>query len=252
MAFKRSKDENESNLEENLERKKNSNNEREVLMEEDKSIEPMDITHTSEEKKRPLWDRKLIEENNSIPSNFIRERKRPNIYSSYIALMSEISKFEPFDVKEAIKHQHWKNAMTEEYNSILKNDVWDIVPTPKNKLVVSSKWLFTINHVVDGSIVKYKERFVARGFSQKEVIDYEETFALVSRYTSVRTILSIVASKGWKIHQMDVKTTFLNGVIDGEFYLEQAKGFEVHNKKISCMQIKKGFIWIETSSPSLV
>jgi hypothetical protein len=108
-------------------------------MEEDKQIESMDIIHTSKEKKRPLWAKKLIEENNSILSDFIRESKHPNIYSSYIALMSEISKSEPSDVEEAIKHQHWKDAMIEEYNSILKNDVWDIVPRPKNKSVVSSK-----------------------------------------------------------------------------------------------------------------
>ena len=187
----------ESNLEETLE-EQNPNNERESLMEEDKQIEPMDIIHTSEEKKRPLWARKLIEENNSIPSDFIRERKRPKIYSIYITLMSEVSKSEPSDVEETTKHQHWKDAMTEEYNSILKNDVWDIVPSPKNKSVVSSKWLFKIKHAANGSIDKYKTRFVARGFSQKEGIDYEENFSPVDRYTSVRTFLAISTSKGWK------------------------------------------------------
>ena len=65
----------------------------------------------------------------------------------------------------------------------MKNDVWDIVPKPENKSVVSSKWIYKIKHVVDGSIEKYKSRFVARGFSQKEGIDYEETFSLVARYT---------------------------------------------------------------------
>jgi hypothetical protein len=73
--------------------------------------------------------------------------------------------------------------MTEEYQSIIKNDVWEIVPRPKRKDVVSSKWIFKIKHVVDGSIEKYKARFVARGFSQKEGIDYEETFSYVARYT---------------------------------------------------------------------
>jgi hypothetical protein len=68
--------------------------------------------------------------------------------------------------------------MTEEYQSIIKNDVWEIVPRPKSKDVVSSKWLFKIKHVDDGSIDKYKGRFVTRGFSQKEGIDYEETFSL--------------------------------------------------------------------------
>jgi hypothetical protein len=73
--------------------------------------------------------------------------------------------------------------MTEEYQSIIKNDVWEIVPRPKRKDVVYSKWIFKIKHVVDGSIEKYKARFVARGFSQKEGIDYEETFSYVARYT---------------------------------------------------------------------
>jgi hypothetical protein len=105
------------------------------------------------------------------------------------------------------------DAMTEEYQSIIKNDVWEIVPRPKSKDVVSSKWIFKIKHAADGSIEKYKESFVARGFSQKEGIDYEETFALVARYTSIRTIISIAPKMKWKLHHMDVKTTFLNGVI---------------------------------------
>ena len=104
--------------------------------------------------------------------------------------------------------------MTKEYQSIIKNDVWEIVPRPKRKDVVSFKWLYKIKHAVDGSIEKYKERFVAHGFSQKEGIDYEETFAPVAKYTSIRTIIALAAKMKWKLHQMDVKTTFLNGVIE--------------------------------------
>ena len=64
--------------------------------------------------------------------------------------------------------------MIEEYQSIMTNEVWDIVPKPEGKSVVSSKWIYNIKHAIDGSIEKYKARFVARGFSQKEGIDYEE------------------------------------------------------------------------------
>jgi hypothetical protein len=103
--------------------------------------------------------------------------------------------------------------MTEEYQSIIKNVVWEIVPRPKRKDVVSSKWLYKIKHVADGSIEKHKARFVARGFYQREDIDYEETFSLVAKYTSIRTIISLASKMKWKLHQMDVKTTFLNGVI---------------------------------------
>jgi hypothetical protein len=79
--------------------------------------------------------------------------------------------------------------MTAEYQSIMKNDVWDIVPRPEGKSVVISKWIYKIKHAADGCVETYKERFVARGFSQVEGIDYEETFAPVARYTpSVRSL----------------------------------------------------------------
>jgi hypothetical protein len=105
--------------------------------------------------------------------------------------------------------------------------------------VVSSRWLFKIKHVVDGSIEKYKARFVACGFSQKEGIDYEETFNPVSRYTSIRTIIALAAKMKWKLHQMDVKTAFLNGVIEEEVYIEQPQGFEVEDRKSHVCKLKK-------------
>jgi hypothetical protein len=123
--------------------------------------------------------------------------------------------------------KEWADAMTEEYQSIMKNEVWEIVPRSKNKDGVSYRWLFKIKHATNGSIEKYKARFVARGFSQKEGIDYEETFAPIARYTSIRTIIALAAKMKWKLHQMDVKTAFLNGVIEEEVYIEQPQGFEV-------------------------
>ena len=82
-------------------------------------------------------------------------------------------------------------------------------------------------------------RFVARGFSHVEGVDYEETFAPVARYTLIRSIISIAAEMGWKIHQMDVKTTFLNGFIQEEVYIEQPQGFEVHVKESHVCRLKK-------------
>ena len=106
-----------------------------------------------------------------------------------MALMCDLVDKEPTCFEEAIKHKEWVDAMVKEYQSIIKNDVWEIVPRLKDKSVVSSKWIFKKKHSSDGSIKKYKARFVARGFSQKEGIDYEETFAPVGRYTSIRTFL---------------------------------------------------------------
>ena len=83
---------------------------------------------------------------------------------------------------------------------IMNNVVCDIVPRPEGKSVVTSKWIYKIKHAVDGSIEKYKEICVARGFSQKAAIDCEETFALVARYTSIISVLALVAVMKWKIH----------------------------------------------------
>jgi hypothetical protein len=90
--------------------------------------------------------------------------------------------------------------MIEQYQSTINNDVWEIVPRPKRKYVVCSKWLYKIKHDAGGIIEKYKARFVAHGFSQKEGIDYEETFSPVARYTSIRTIIALAANMKWKLH----------------------------------------------------
>ena len=103
--------------------------------------------------------------------------------------------------------------MVKEYQSIIKNDVWEVEPRPKNKSILSSKWIYKTKHSSKDNIEKYKEIFVAHGFSQKEGIDYGETFALVGRYTLIRTILSLASKIKWKLHMIDVKKTLLNVVI---------------------------------------
>jgi hypothetical protein len=153
--------------------------------------------------------------------------------------MCDLLEEEPTCFEESIQRKEWVYAMTEEYQSIMKNEEWEIVPRPKNKDVVSSRWLFKRKHVVDGSIEKYKAIFVTRSFSQKEGIDYEETFSPVARYTSIRTIIALAAKMKWKLHQMDVKTTFLNGVIEEEVYIEQPQGFEVEDRKSHVCRLKK-------------
>ena len=129
--------------------------------------------------------------------------------------------------------------MIKEYESIMKNDVWNVFQRPEGKSVVISKWIYKIKHTADGSIEKYKTIFVARGFYQKEGIDYEETFAPVSIYTSIKSVLALATVMKWKIHQMDVKTAFLNGVIEEEVYVEQPLGFETHDKESHVCRLKK-------------
>ena len=112
----------------------------------------------------------------------------------------------------------------------MKNDVWEVVLRPEGKSVVSSKWIYQIEHATNRSIQKQKARFVARVFSQKEGINYEETFAPVATYISIRSVLALVAVMKWKIHQMDVKPTLLNGVVE-EVYVQQPLEFKTHDRQ---------------------
>jgi hypothetical protein len=191
--------------------------------------------------KRSAWARQTLQEaeGHKAPQGTTRESKRPKRFSSYLSAMTHIIDSEPSYHGESSSEQVWQDAMTKEYQSILKNDVWDIVPRPEGKSVVTSKWIYKIKHAVDGSIEKYKTRFVAKGFSQVEGVDYDETFAPVARYTSIRSIIALVASMGWKLHQMDVKTAFLNGEIEEEVYIEQAEGFVIHNERSHVCRLKK-------------
>jgi len=143
-----------------------------------------------------------------------------------MALVGECIETEPSSFKEAVQQLVWVDAMVEEYDSIVWNSVWDVAPTPENKSVVSSCWLYTVKKVADGSVDKHNVRFVVRGFSQVEGIDYDETFSPVAKYSSIISMLALSTQMGWKIHQMDVKTTFLNGKVEEEVYIEQPKGFE--------------------------
>ena len=124
---------------------------------------------------RKIW---ALEENH-------RERKRTRSCSEYVALVCDFIDKEPSSYEEVAERKEWKDAMIEEYQSIMNNDVWDVVPRPDGKSVVTSKWIYKIKHAADSSIEKYKAIFVAHGFSQKEGIDYEETIAPIARCTSI-------------------------------------------------------------------
>jgi hypothetical protein len=197
----------------------------------------MTISH----KRNPSWVRELIQyaEKYGAPEGTMRQIKKPKPFSSCIDFMCDLIEKEPTCFEESIQKKEWVDSMTEEYHSIINNNVWEVVPRPMNKDVVSSKWICTIKHASYGSIEKHKERFVAHGFSQKEGIDYEETFSLVTRYTSIITIIALSSKMKWKLHRMDVKNTLLNGVIEEEVYIEQTKGFEVEYRNTYVCRLKR-------------
>jgi hypothetical protein len=158
--------------------------------------------------------------NIASPKGTFRESKMHHRFRGCVALMNNISYVKPYLFEEIDKLQVWKDTMLEEYRSILKNNVWDIVPRRNDISMVSSKWIYKIKHANDGSVEKFKAIFVARGFTQKEGIDYKDIFSPVAMYTYIRTIIALASVLGWKLHQMDVKTTFLNGKIEQGVFVE--------------------------------
>jgi hypothetical protein len=114
--------------------------------------------------------------------------------------------------------------MQEEYNSLMVNNTWTLVPLPLGRKLVSCKWVFKIKQGVNGEVERYKARLVVRGFTQTYGVDYNETFAPVAKFTSIRCILALAALEDMEIHQMDVKTTCLNGEFKEEIYMEQTQG----------------------------
>ncbi|KAL6567862.1 hypothetical protein OROGR_001530 [Orobanche gracilis] len=121
----------------------------------------------------------------------------------------------------------WKEAVDDEMDSIMGNGTWELVDLPKGKRTRGSKWVFKKKYHRNGPISAYKARLVAKGYRQREGIDYFDTYALVARISSIRTLIAISALKGLYIHQMDVKTAFLNGYLNEEIYLDQPEGFVV-------------------------
>ena len=132
----------------------------------------------------------------------------------------------------------WKHAMNEEYASLLENETWELTHLPPNRTVIDTRWIYKVKHTSDGNIDRYKARLVAKGYAQHHGVDYEETYSPVYKLASLRTILSIGATLNLEIHQLDVKTAFLNGEIDTEIYVKQPQGYE-QDRDLVC-KLKKG------------
>jgi len=121
----------------------------------------------------------------------------------------------------------WEVACEAERRAFERMGVYEVVPRPKGRKVVGSKWVFRIKRGPDGEIQKYKARVVAQGFTQIEGIDYDETFAPVAKFASLRVILALAAEHNLEVQQMDVKSAYLNGNLQEEIFMEAPPGFEV-------------------------
>ena len=131
----------------------------------------------------------------------------------------------PKTYRGALKDPNWHSAMVEEYGALLSNNTWDLVDPPRNANIVTGKWIYRHKMKSDGSLDRYKARWVLRGFTQREGIDFDETFSPVVKPATIRTVLSLALSSDWSIHQLDVKNAFLNGTLIETVYARQPSGF---------------------------
>ena len=168
---------------------------------------------------------------------------------------------EPATYKEARaspQSELWQEAIRKEYDSLLKSETWTTTTLPPNRKALPCKWVFNIKYNSDGSVEKYKARLVIKGFKQVFGVDYDETFAPVARYESLKIVLAMATILDMEVHQMDVCTAFLNGELLEEIYMVEPEGHDTGPKNV-CKLLKSlyglkqaGRIWYQLLHAFLV
>jgi hypothetical protein len=159
----------------------------------------------------------------NINERTARSRSRNACHFAHSAF---VATFEPKDIGHTLSDPNGVKAMHEELENFERNRVWELVERPPNCKPIGTKWVWKDKEGENGEVVRNKSRLVAQGYSQKEGIDYEETFALVAHLEAIRILLAFYVAKGFKLYQMDVKSAFSNGFLEEEVYVKQSPGFE--------------------------
>jgi transposase InsO family protein len=182
--------------------------------------------------------------------------KRSVISDDYVVYLQEFdfdigTCKDPVSFSQAIESNDsakWINAMNDELKSMDQNEVWDLVELPEGYKKVGCQWVFNTKRDSKGNIERHKARLVAKGFTQKGGIDYRETFSPVSKKDSLRIIMALVAHYDLELHQMDVKTAFLNGSLEEDIYMDQPEGFSIKGKEHLACKLKKSIYGLKQAS----
>ena len=201
-------------------------------------IEP--VVTNEEEQQQPHIENMQINEP-SRRSQRVRRSAIPDDYEVYVSEDIQLDG-DPTTFEEAMRSPHaskWLEAMEDEMRSMNTNKVWELEEIPKGVKTVGCKWVYKTKCDSKGNVERYKARLVAKGFTQREGIDYNETFSPVSCKDSFRIIMALVAHYNLELHQMDVKTAFLNGDLYENVYMAQPKGFVMEGKENMGCRLKK-------------
>ena len=146
---------------------------------------------------------------------------------------------EPTCFEDTVQMKEWCVGMDDEIKALKQHNTWELVELPKGKEKVGLKWIYKVKYIYDGSIQKYIARLVARGYMQCEGIDFNETFAPIARFDTIRTVLAIAAHWKWEVYQFDVNSSFLNGVLNEEVFLKQPTGYEIKGEEEKTYRLNK-------------
>ena len=140
--------------------------------------------------------------------------------------------------------------MGSEIQSMYNNQVWNLVDLPEGSKVIRNKWIFKRKMDMNGNLTTYKAKLVAKGFTQIQGIDYDETFSPIAMFKSIRIMLAIAAFHDYEIWQLDIKTTFLNGKLDEEVYMVQPQGFEDPKNSSKVCKLQRAIYGLKQASRS--
>lgn len=148
------------------------------------------------------------------------------ISSHHLAYINSITNIPiPQSYAEVRQSKEWTESADKELDAMEENDTWDVVPLPKGKKAIGCRWVHTLKFNADGTLERRKSRLVGKGYTQKEGLDYTETFSPVAKMATVKLLLKVAASKKWFLHQLDISNAFLNGELDEEIYMKLPEGY---------------------------
>ncbi|KAJ3474391.1 hypothetical protein NLI96_g12482 [Meripilus lineatus] len=169
---------------------------------------------------------------------------------SFVWAFVVVEEPEPRSYKEAARGkeaEHWMKGCEKEMGRLKRYGTYILVKPPAGANIIGSKWVFRRKKDAIGKVIEYKARLVAQGFTQTYGVDYTDTFAPVAKLTSIRTILALAARNDWEIHQMDVKSAYLNGTLDEVIYMRQPEGFIEPGKEHLVAQLIKTIYGLKQS-----
>jgi hypothetical protein len=164
----------------------------------------------------------------SDPTCDITTRHKAHLMLHHVYATVEGGINDPVTYLQAIhstQSHEWNQAMREEYQSLVANGTWTLVPRPERANIIGGKWVYKTKVDSNGNPIRYKARYVAKGFKQVQGVDYFDTYSPVTRMTTIRTFLAIAALEDWELESMDVETAFLNAKVNEEVFVAQPEGF---------------------------